>query len=117
MVADIGGPHGGVNPYTAFANPKAPAGGSSSALTVVAKAFRFVPATLDVTAGQKITFEFDNQDDVDHNLVSQDAALFHEVVLGGSQKRTVEWTAPARAGTFKLVCTYHRGMEMTLNVK
>jgi len=117
VVSDIGGPHGGVNPYTAFAKAAAPAGGSSSALTVVAKAFRFVPATLDVTAGQKITFEFDNQDDVDHNIVSQDAALFHEVVLGGSQKRTVEWTAPSKAGTFKLVCTYHRGMEMTLNVK
>src|SRR5712692_141325 len=56
VVSDIGGPHGGVNPYTAFAKAAAPAGGSPSALTVVAKAFRFVPATLDVTVGQKITF-------------------------------------------------------------
>src|SRR5437867_3985873 len=116
VVADIGGPHGGVNPYTAFATPTAPVNRPSNGRSVVAKAFRFSPATLDVTPGQKITFEFENQDDVDHNIVSADAA-FSEVVLTGNQRRTIEWTAPSRAGTYKLVCTYHRGMEMTLNVK
>jgi len=116
VVADIGGPHGGVNPYAMFAKAAAPVRESSNALTVVAKAFRFDPATLNVTAGQRITFEFQNQDDVDHNIVSVDAA-FSEVVLGGSQKKTAEWTAPTKAGTFKFVCTYHRGMEMTVNVK
>ena len=76
-----------------------------------------MPATLNVTAGQKIIFEFENQDDVDHNIVSKDNALFGEVTLGGSQKRTVEWTAPSTLGPLNLVCTYHPGMEMTLNVK
>ena len=125
VVADIGGPHGGVSPYAALAKPTAPAAapasvpvrGSPSTLTVVAKAFKFVPATLTVTAGQKITFEFENQDDVDHNIVSKDGPLFSEVTLGGSQKRTIEWTAPSTRGTLNLVCTYHPGMEMTLNVK
>ena len=116
VVADIGGPHGGVNPYTAFATPAAPVNRPSNARSVVAKAFRFSPATLDVTPGQKITFEFENQDDVDHNIVSAEAA-FSEVVLTGNQRRTIEWTAPSRAGSYKLVCTYHRGMEMTVNVK
>jgi len=116
VVADIGGPHGGVNPYTPFAKATAPTGGSSNALTVVAKEFKFAPATLDVTGGQKVTFEFENKDEVDHNIVSQEGA-FREVILGGSQKKTVEWTAPSKAGTFKFVCTYHRGMEMTVNVK
>ncbi|OFW41058.1 MAG: hypothetical protein A3J28_00890 [Acidobacteria bacterium RIFCSPLOWO2_12_FULL_60_22] len=116
VVADIGGPHGGVNPYAAFAKAAAPTGGSSNALVVVAQEFRLAPATLEVTAGQRITFEFENRDTVDHNIVSQEGA-FREVVLGGSQKKTMEWTAPSRIGTYKLVCTYHRGMEMTVNVK
>jgi plastocyanin len=116
VVADIGGPHGGVNPYITSAKPSAPTGGPSNVLTVVAREFKFLPATLDVAAGQKITFEFENRDDVDHNIVSQ-AAAFNEVVLSGSQKKTVEWTAPTKAGTYKLLCTYHRGMEMTVNVK
>jgi plastocyanin len=116
VVADIGGPHGGVNPYAVFAKAAGPVLAPSSALTVVAKAFRFDPATLNVTAGQRITFEFQNQDDVDHNIVSVDAA-FSEVVLGGSQRKTAAWTAPSKAGAFKFVCTYHRGMEMTVNVK
>jgi DNA-binding beta-propeller fold protein YncE len=115
-VADIGGPHGGVNPYTAVAKADAPTGVTSNALTVIAKEFKFVPATLEVTAAQKVIFEFENRDEADHNIVSREAA-FQEVVLGGSQKKTVEWTAPSKAGTFKFVCTYHRGMEMTVNVK
>jgi len=116
VVSDIGGPHGGVSPYTASAKTPEPADTPSNALTVIAKAFRFAPAVLDVKAGQKVTFEFENQDEADHNIVSKEAA-FQEVVLGGSQKKTVEWTAPAKAGTFKFVCTYHRGMEMTVNVR
>ena len=119
VVADIGGPHGGSNPYAAFVRPAAPsvtAGRPSNALTVVAKAFRFIPGMLDLTAGQRITFELENQDDVDHNFVSAEARL-SEVVLAGNQRRTVEWTAPARPGTYKLVCTYHRGMEMTVTVR
>lgn len=116
VVADIGGPHGGVNPYMTFARPTTPANGPSNALTVVAKAFGFSPATLDVTPGQQIVFEFENQDDVDHNIVSMEAA-FSEVILVGSQTKTIEWTAPSQAGSYKFVCTYHRGMEMTVNVK
>ena len=50
-------------------------------------------------------------------IIDREEAAFTEIVLGGSQKRTVEWTAPSRAGTYKLVCTYHRGMDMTVNVK
>jgi plastocyanin len=58
----------------------------------------------------------ENQDDVDHNFVSTEAGL-SEVVLAGNQRRTVEWTAPTQPGTYKLVCTYHRGMEMTVTVR
>ena len=114
VVADIGGPHGGVSPYTAVA--AVPADRPPNALAVIAKDFKFVPATLDVMVGQKVIFEFENRDEADHNIVSKDAA-FQEVVLGGSQRKTVAWTAPSKPGTFKFVCTYHRGMEMTVNVK
>ncbi len=117
VVSDIGGPHGGVSPYTAVASSRAVAAdGSSNALSVIAKDFKFTPATLDVTAGQKVVFEFENRDEADHNIVSKEAA-FQEVVLGGSHRKTVAWTAPSKPGTFKFVCTYHRGMEMTVNVK
>jgi DNA-binding beta-propeller fold protein YncE len=116
VVSDIGGPHGGVNPYTVVATADASKAAPSSGVNIVARDFRFTPATLDVTAGQKITFEFENRDEVDHNVVSKEAA-FQEVILGGSQRKTVEWTAPSKAGSFRFVCTYHRGMEMTVNVK
>jgi plastocyanin len=44
-------------------------------------------------------------------------AGFSEIILAGNQRKTIEWTAPAQAGSYKLICTYHRGMEMTVNVK
>jgi DNA-binding beta-propeller fold protein YncE len=124
VVADIGGPHGGVNPYAAFAKPTAPAaagatgaaGGSSKTVNIVARNFQFEPATLDVSAGQKITLQLENKDQVDHNLVSVEGA-FQEVVVAGGQTTAVEWTPPTRVGALKFVCTFHRGMEMTVNVK
>jgi DNA-binding beta-propeller fold protein YncE len=116
VVADIGGPHGGVSPYTATATPSGPSTPSSNAVMVVARQFRFAPATLDVTAGQRIIIDVQNQDDVDHNLVSPEAG-FSEVMLSGSQRKMIEWTAPSRPGTYKLVCTYHRGMEIAVNVR
>ena len=119
VVADIGGPHGGVNPYAAFAKPapaSGPAGRASNVLTIVARNTRFEPATLDVTAGQKITFELENADQVDHNMISADAGL-PEVIIGAGQKKTAEWTAPSKPGAYKIVCTYHPGMEMTVNVR
>jgi len=124
VVADIGGPHGGVNPYAAFAQTPVPAGaraagaaaGSPNTLSIVARNLRFEPASVDVTPGQKVTFELENSDQVDHNMVSADAG-FHEVIIAAGQKKTAEWTAPSKPGTYKIICTYHPGMEMTVNVK
>ena len=122
VVSDIGGPHGGVNPYVAQTAAPSPArraaqgGGASNVVAVVARNVRFEPATLDVIAGQKITLDLENADQVDHNLVSADAG-FQEVILAAGQKKTAEWTAPSKPGTYKIVCTYHPGMEMTVNVK
>jgi DNA-binding beta-propeller fold protein YncE len=124
VVSDIGGAHGGVNPYAASAQTAAPApgrrtapaGGASNIVAVVARNVRFEPATLDVTGGQKITLDLENADQVDHNLVSAEAG-FQEVILAAGQKKTAEWTAPSKPGTYKIICTYHPGMEMTVNVK
>jgi len=116
VVADIGGPHGGVSPYTAPPPSVAATPQASNAIAVVARGFRFSPDTLNVTPGQRITFDIQNLDDADHNLVAEDAGL-SEVVLPNSQRRTVAWTAPSRPGVYKLVCTYHRGMEIVVTVK
>ena len=116
VVADIGGPHGGVSPYTAPAAVAATTPQASNAISVVARAFRFSPDTLEVTAGQRITLDIQNLDDADHNLVAEEAGL-SEVPLPGSQRKTVAWTAPSRPGMYTLVCTYHRGMEIVVTVK
>lgn len=124
VVADIGGPHGGVNPYAisaqaaapAAARPTGAAAGSPNTFSIVARNLRFEPESVAVTPGQKVTFELENSDQVDHNMLSAEAG-FQEVIIAAGQKKTAEWTAPSRAGTYKIICTYHPGMEMTVNVK
>jgi DNA-binding beta-propeller fold protein YncE len=123
VVSDIGGPHGGVNPYAAAAQPvpapgrgAAPTVGAATTVAIVARNVTFQPASIDVSAGQKITFELENADPVDHNMVAADAG-FQEIVMTAGTKKTAEWTAPTKPGTYKILCTYHRGMELTVNVK
>ena len=53
---------------------------------------------------------------VDHNVGSQEGR-FREFVLGGVQNKAVDWTALPKPGDVQFVCTYHRGMEMTVNAK
>jgi DNA-binding beta-propeller fold protein YncE len=125
VVSDIGGPHGGVNPYVSTAQPAAPATnaraaaptvGAATTIAITARNARFDPANIDVAPGQKISFDLDNTDPIDHNMVAADVG-FQEVVMTAGTKKTVEWTAPTKPGVYKLVCTYHRGMEMTVTVK
>lgn len=124
VVADIGGPHGGVNPYAVSAQAAAPAtarpagaaAGSPTTFSIVARNLRYEPASVDVKPGEKITFELENSDQVDHNMLSAEAG-FQEVIIAAGQKKTAEWTAPSKAGAYKIICTYHPGMEMTVNVK
>ena len=124
VVADIGGPHGGVNPYAVsaqaaapgVARPTAATAGSPNTFSIVARNLRFEPASVDVKPGEKITFELENIDQVDHNMLSAEAG-FQEVIIAAGQKKTADWTSPSKAGTYKIICTYHPGMEMTVNVK
>ena len=117
LVADIGGPHNGVSPYQPAADRTVrSARAASNTLTIVARDSMFLPGNLEVAAGETLTLEFDNQDGIDHNILSADGS-FREVILGGGQSRTVEWTAPDVVGPMKLICTYHPGMEMTLDLK
>ena len=94
VVSDIGGPHGGVNPYVTAApavapvaaRAAAPAIGAATTVTILAKNVSFQPATLNVTAGQKITFELDNNDPFDHNMVSTGSWTPGDRPHGGPEK-------------------------------
>lgn len=70
---------------------------------------RFVPAMLEVTVGEKVTFF--NGDTTDH-----DVRVGSEDLGRVSHGEVLEWTAEA-AGTYPVVCTIHPNMTGEIVVR
>jgi plastocyanin len=72
----------------------------------------FKPKKLTVTAGDTVTWEWDGSNT--HNVtVVKGPVKFHSTDQDhGTFTRTM-----TKAGTYKLTCTFHPGMDMTLKVK
>ncbi len=78
--------------------------------------FTFAPATVTVKQGETVKFTIVNQDKFAHNVISQDGKLGY-TVLAANQTTSVVWSAPNQAGTFTVICTWHPGMQFTIEVE
>lgn len=93
-------------------------GGSSSSTasggkaTVTIKNFKYMPATLTVKAGTKVTFV--NQDSAEHTATAQNQSIFNTGTLNHGQSKTV---TVSKAGTYPYSCLFHAFMHGTLVVK
>ena len=76
------------------------------------KGIAYVPESVTVKVGQKITWV--NDEGVDHNVVANSGADFKSELFG--QDGTFEYT-PDKAGTIKYECTVHPGMDGTVVVQ
>ncbi len=121
VVVDIGG-FKSATPVTSQPEPQVkPPQGAGQELKLVLKNFQFEPSTITVKAGSKVTLTLDNQDDVVHNFVLGDAFAKGErtgLLVSLGEKKSVEWTVPAEAGTvIKHQCTFHPGMLLNVVVE
>ena len=66
----------------------------------------FKPDRITVPAGAVVRFEITNNDADEHNIVSTQLAIASSPQRPGS-KSTLEWTAPARPGTYEVFCSFH----------
>lgn len=78
--------------------------------------FTFAPAKVTVKQGETVKFTIVNQDKFAHNVISQDGKLGY-TVLAANQTSSVVWSAPNQAGTFTVICTWHPGMQFTIEVE
>ena len=87
-------------------------GGGSGPPSIGMHNLKFVPDTVSVKVGQKVTWT--NDDNVDHNVTAKSGARFMSKAFGdgGSYSFT-----PRKTGTIRYVCTLHPGMEGELVVK
>lgn len=81
-----------------------------------------VPNTVTVPAGSKVLFVIYNSDtkegdlNEDHNLVSPDIGLKEIVVHPGQTVRRL-WTAYDQPGSYRVGCTIHPWIDMTIDIE
>ncbi|HEX5346217.1 MAG TPA: cupredoxin family copper-binding protein [Pseudonocardiaceae bacterium] len=100
-----GSPAGGGGSGGPAATPSAPD-------TIVIKNFTFMPASLTVAPGTKITVI--NQDQAPHTVTADDKSFDSRTISGGQRG---EITAPTKPGSYPYICTIHQYMKGTLIVQ
>ncbi len=89
----------------------------STNVAIAASEFKFTPSTIQVPAGQKVTFTLDNRGVVEHDMTVQ--AVGFSVLAKPGQVATGEFTFD-KPGVFDFICSIpgHKdaGMKGTLNV-
>jgi plastocyanin len=87
-------------------------------VSIVARDMRFVEPLVSVPAGIPFTAEFDNLDDVPHNVAISDgagASMFKGEIVTAAK---VVYSLPAlAAGTYTFVCEVHPDMQGTITAR
>ena len=79
--------------------------------SIEVKDFMFMPTTLSVNAGEKVTWV--NKDDEPHTVVS-DAGLFRSSAIDTNESFSFKFDKP---GTYHFTCSIHPRMVGTIIVK
>ncbi len=80
-----------------------------SSTTMSAENFFFTPATLDGTAGQKLTITLSNDGSVPHNFSIDDQSI--NVTLEPGQQKDIQVAFP-ESGSVQFYCSFHRSSGM-----
>lgn len=80
--------------------------------TVVIKNFTFLPASLTVAPGTKVTVI--NEDQATHTVTARDESFDSGDISGGQR---TEVTAPSKPGAYPYICSVHPYMNGTLIVQ
>jgi plastocyanin len=102
-------------PTATTATTTAPAAsGGASSTTLTASGTRWLSSELTFKAGEKVSLQVKNDDDIEHNFTFAKAKA--DTDIEGGETATVAFTAPA-AGTYTFVCEYHpAAMKGTVTV-
>ena len=107
---DDGGSSSGSGETTAV--PEESGGGASESVTNTIKNFAYDPDPAVVKAGG--TIKWTNEDSAAHNVIFDDKSVKSIDNLDQGQSGEVTFEQP---GTYPYVCSYHSGMEGTVEVQ
>lgn len=113
----MGGMMGGSNGFpNVNATPVPSTQQVAQEINLTARDFKYEPARVQVKKGETVRFKIANQDNFAHNVMSQDARIAL-TALPANRTTSVLWTAPAQAGTYTVICTFHPGMQFQIVVE
>lgn len=102
-----------------FESPISETSSGAKEFTIEGSEFSFSPASITISAGEKVKLTFENQGRAPHNLVVEGLGISTRTI-GSGQTDAVEFTAPA-SGTYIFFCSVpgHKtaGMEGSLKVE
>lgn len=75
------------------------------------------PESVTAAAGEKLKFVVANQGTKTHELEGIEGTKFEEIEVPNGKTRTKSWTAPKRAGEFKLKCYIPGGSSTIVTVR
>lgn len=120
-MAGCGGGGGGGEEYVM--DEPVPAGAEDAFVVELEfTADEIVPTVVTIPAGAKVLFVIYNSDtkegdlNEDHNLVSPDIGLKEILVRPGQRVRRL-WTAYDQPGTYRVGCTIHSWIDMTIVIE
>ncbi|UKY53458.1 cupredoxin domain-containing protein [Streptomyces inhibens] len=90
-----------------------PGAASPAGARITIKDFTFKPAALTVRPGARVTVV--NQDSATHDVTATGPKAFGSGSIGPG--RTVTFTAPAKPGRYRYICTIHPYMKGSLTVR
>ncbi len=107
---------GSSSPGGSTPQSSAPSGGGAAAVSaakVTIASYKFMPATITVKAGGKVTWT--NQDSDRHTASSEaEPRAFDTDTLIKGQSKAIDFKKP---GTYRYICVYHAFMQGTVVVK
>lgn len=77
-------------------------GGEGTPMTIVAKEFKFEPATITVAPGQVIKLTLKNEGVIDHDLMIR--AIGFKIIAPPGKSETKTFVAPTAPGTYDIDC-------------
>jgi plastocyanin len=83
---------------------------SSATIELEADDFYFSPTFIKAKAGEKLTFELENEGSATHTFTSEGLNIDEQVSPGKSTKFTL--TVPSSGEAFRFYCQFHEGMGM-----
>ncbi len=91
-------------------------GGDRRTIQIVQTDDNCTPPTIQLTAGEKVTFEVKNQGSKDKEVEGIEGTRLEEVLVPAGRTRRINYTAPKDAGAEQIKCYVPGGASMVIEV-